>query len=138
MSKRICGVDWACPSFLRKLIIVQKKICRCMFFIHKYDSVAPALSTTSFMTFNVIHTLFTLFLIYKNVRNYVGKKIFNIVGYATKGQLGKIILIYAALSLEHHFLKTALYVMVLNYSIAYQWLLRTISDQATYLLSKEQ
>lgn len=76
-----CVSIWACtcPSFLYKLCMVQKKIFRNIFFIHKFESVAPVLLTTKLMTFTDIHKFFTLLLIYKNVRNYLGNKTFHYV-----------------------------------------------------------
>ena len=76
-----CVPIWAStwPSFLKKVIITQNKIVRCISFSGKYDSVTEIMSSMNILKFDLIYKYFSLLLIYKMSVHHIGNDIFNFV-----------------------------------------------------------
>ncbi len=55
-----CIAMWSCawPSFLNKLVVAQKKILKCIFFLKKYDSTSEILVSYNLLNIDSIHKYF--------------------------------------------------------------------------------
>lgn len=73
----VWGSTW--PSLLNKFTPAQKKVIRCIYFLHKYDSVTAVLSSIRLLNFVSIHKYFSLILVYKMINNYKDNEIFKFV-----------------------------------------------------------
>ena len=73
----IWGSTW--PSFLTRLIVMQNKILRCIFFMKKFDSTTAIFTENKLLQFESIHKYFSLLLIFKTVRNLGENKTFKFV-----------------------------------------------------------
>lgn len=73
-----CVSIWGCTwtSFLKKLIIVQNKIFRCIFFMKKFDSTTEIYKTYNILNFQSIQKYFLMLLIF---RSFKVNKVFKVI-----------------------------------------------------------
>ena len=66
-----CISVWGCtwPSFLEKLVVTQKKIIRCMFFLGKFDSTVDIFIAYNLLNVHSIQKYFLLLTIFRTLIN---------------------------------------------------------------------